>query len=382
MEIANSKKLSELTVADAKRILVYGCVLALAVGLFIAMLGRIAIAVLLGLVAAAWLLPIQRWFEKRLRAREGSALITIAVIVLPLTALVFYLGYELSIYSTLVHSKQSGIIGTLSRALAQYLPITPGSMRAALEAGFTEAMASSVEMVQALRQQVPLLLTSTSLFFFTIFYVLTQRTFLAMWVKSRVPGEYQPLYERLSVNVGGALRGALRAVFIDQSLKAAAILVLNLVFSIPLAVSLAFLTFLIGFFPLLGEWAVYVPVGIYLLAFRHEPKSAAIYLLIGLMMTISSSLLLRPRLASSGTRHFNFYWMLVALVTGVYSFGIPGIVLGPAILGFTKAVVETLFGASGYHDALLITKIQPDPAHQPELEANALIEEPKTVTVD
>lgn len=368
MEIANSKKLSELTVGDAKRILVYGCVLALAIVLFTVLLGRIAMAVLLALVAAIWLLPIQRWFEKRLRAREGSALITIAVIVLPLVALVVYLGFELSAYSNLVHSKQSGMIGTLSRVLAEYLPITPASMRAALEAGVAEAMASSVETVQGLRQQTPLLLASTSLFFFTIFYVLTQRTFLAMWIKSRVPGEYQPLYEQLSVNIGGALRGALRAVFIDQSLKAVAILILNLIFGIPLALSLAVLTFLIGFFPLLGEWAVYVPVSIFLLAFRHEPKSAAIYLLIGVLMTISSSLLLRPRLASGGTRHFNFYWMLVALVTGVYSFGIPGIVLGPAILGFAKAVVETLFGAPGYHDALLVTKLQQDATQQTRTE--------------
>ena len=55
-------------------------------------------------------------------------------------------------------------------------------------------------------------------------------------------------------------------------------------------------------------------------------------------MTLGSSLLLRPKLASESARRFNFYWMLVALVAGVYVFGIAGVVLGPAILGFVKAV--------------------------------------------
>jgi predicted PurR-regulated permease PerM len=137
-------------------------------------------------------------------------------------------------------------------------------------------------------------------------------------------------------------------------LKALVILVLNFIFGIPLALVLAIITFLLGFFPLLGEWAIYVPVSIYLLVFRHEPVSAAVYLGIGILMTLGSSLLLRPRLASASAQSgFSFYWMLVALVAGVYVFGIPGIVLGPAILGFVKAVADTLLGDVRYETSLL-----------------------------
>ncbi|HEY0080308.1 MAG TPA: AI-2E family transporter, partial [Pyrinomonadaceae bacterium] len=210
-----------------------------------------------------------------------------------------------------------------------------------------------------------------AIFFFTIFYVLTQRVRLASYIKVRVPGEYLPLYEKLTENVGGALRGALLAVLVDQTLKGVVILTLNLVFGVPLAVVLGLLTFLIGFFPLLGEWAVYVPISIYLLVFRNEPTSAAIYLSVGLALTLTSSLLVRPRLASSGARRFNFYWMLVALVAGVYTFGMPGIVLGPAILGFVKAVGETLFGDVRYETSLL----KEEKVQQAEEEANESLKE-------
>ena len=183
--------------------------------------------------------------------------------------------------------------------------------------------------------------------------MLTQRVRLAAYIKLRVPGDFLPFYERLGDNVGGALRGALFAVMIDQTLKAVAILVMNLVFGVPLAVALALVTFLIGFFPLLGEWAVYIPVSIFLLVFQHRPAAAAAYLLIGVAMTTGSSLILRPKLAARSAERFNFYWMLVGLVAGVYAFGIPGIVLGPAILGFAKAIMDTLVGDVKYETSLL-----------------------------
>ena len=143
------------------------------------------------------------------------------------------------------------------------------------------------------------------------------------------------------------------AVSIDQALKGIVIFVLNVVFGVPLAVVLGFVAFLIGFFPLLGEWAVYVPVSVYLIVFRDQMTGGLIYLAVGIALSLASSLLIRPRLAAHGARRFNFYWMLIALVTGVLTFGIPGIVLGPAILGFAKSIVDTLFGDVRYETSLL-----------------------------
>ncbi|HEX8140510.1 MAG TPA: AI-2E family transporter [Pyrinomonadaceae bacterium] len=345
--------MSELTVGDAKRILVYGVVVLLAVGLFVLLVGKVLVALLLGVVAGVYLLPVQEWLEKRLRARAGSALITIALIVVPLVAITSYAWYELSDYSRLVHERRDDIINSISVSLGQYLPVTREGTRAGLRVAFAEAVTRSAEASEELRKRAALLLASLSLFFFTLFYVLTQRIRIAAYLKVRVPGDYLPLYEKLTENIGGALRGALRAVFIDQTLKALVIFVLNVVFDVPLALVLSIITFLLGFFPLLGEWAVYVPISVYLLVFRHEPVSASLYLSIGLMMTLGSSLLLRPRLASASAKRFSFYWMLLALVAGVYVFGIPGIVLGPAILGFVKAVADTLFGDVRYETSLL-----------------------------
>ncbi|HYY96377.1 MAG TPA: AI-2E family transporter [Pyrinomonadaceae bacterium] len=346
-----SKRLGDVTVGEAKRAAVYAAATMLALFLFVRLLGEILVALLLGVVAGAYLLPVQEWLERRLRARAGSALITIALILVPLAVTVGYGWHELSGYSTAVEQRREQIIEGISRSLSEYVAVE--NTRAALQTAFSEAVLRTGSAAAKFRKRSALMLISAVVFFFTLFYVLTERIRLAAYIKLRVPGDFLPFYERLGENVGGALRGALFAVMVDQTLKAILFLILNLLLGVPLAVVLALVVFLVGFFPVLGEWAVYVPVSVYLLVFRDEPGAALAYLLIGVAVTACSNFLVRPKLAARTAQRFNFYWMLVGLIAGVYAFGIPGIVLGPAILGFAKAITDTLVGEVKYETSLL-----------------------------
>jgi predicted PurR-regulated permease PerM len=360
------RRLADVTVGEAKRAAVYGAAIVLALVLFVWMLGEILVALLLGIVVAAYLLPVQGWLERRLRARAGSALITIALILVPLVLTVGYGWEEMSGYSNAVEKNQKQIIESISHSLSDYVDVE--DTRFALQTAFGEAVVRSGKAIKDFRKRSALLLVSAAIFFFTLFYVLTQRVRLAAYIKLRVPGDFMPFYERLSENVGGALRGALFAVMVDQTLKAVIFLVLNLVFGVPLAVVLALAVFLVGFFPIVGEWLIYIPVSIYLLVFRHERGMALAYILIGVAITTFSILFVRPKIAARTAQRFNFYWMLVGLVAGVYAFGIPGIVLGPAILGFAKAIVDTLVGDVKYETSLL--------KEQRAQQAEAIKEEP------
>jgi predicted PurR-regulated permease PerM len=112
---------------------------------------------------------------------------------------------------------------------------------------------------------------------------------------------------------------------------------------VPLAAVLALASFIIGFFPIVGSWSIYVPVALWLLIFRSAPTSALLMVVIGFAVnTLFISMYLRPKIAADRSRVLNFYWMLVGLVTGVYTFGLSGILLGPVLIGLLKAVVDTV----------------------------------------
>src|SRR5215210_3400898 len=126
-ESGESKRLGDVTVGEAKRAAIYAGLTALALFLFVRLLGEILVALLLGAVAGAYLLPVQEWLERRLHARAGSALITIALIVVPLAATVGYGWYEMSGFSAQVQDegRRGRIIEGISRSLSEasvYLP--------------------------------------------------------------------------------------------------------------------------------------------------------------------------------------------------------------------------------------------------------------------
>jgi predicted PurR-regulated permease PerM len=139
------------------------------------------------------------------------------------------------------------------------------------------------------------------------------------------------------------LYGAIYATLLTQTIKSVVILAMNLAFDVPLAAVLAVISFVIGFFPIVGSWSVYLPVAAWLLVFRDARVAAALMVVGGLLFnTVFVSMYLRPKLAAERSRVLNFYWMFVGLVTGVYTFGLAGILLGPILIGLLKAIVDTL----------------------------------------
>jgi predicted PurR-regulated permease PerM len=61
-------------------------------------------------------------------------------------------------------------------------------------------------------------------------------------------------------------------------------------------------------------------------------------------ITLFMSMYLRPKIAAEKSNVLHFYWMFIALVTGVYTFGLVGIIVGPVLIGVLKAVFEAVTG--------------------------------------
>jgi predicted PurR-regulated permease PerM len=64
--------------------------------------------------------------------------------------------------------------------------------------------------------------------------------------------------------------------------------------------------------------------------------------------TVYISTYLRPKIAAQKSKVLNFYWMLVGLITGVYTFGIVGVLLGPMVIGLLKAIVDTITSTTSW----------------------------------
>jgi predicted PurR-regulated permease PerM len=338
-----NSRLADLSVPEFRRIALTWLLTAIVVGLFLWMVREVLIAGVLGIVIAAYLRPLYRRIEKRTGKPMGSAVLTLLLVIVPALGALAYSYLELVDVLGYISSHQTEVAGRIDTALRR-LPFLAGVDTADSVRRYVLLVSDyGTKIPEAVREAVVQLSVAITIFLLTAAYVFTDAASIVSYVGSKVPQRYDQLREALVTNVTGVLYGAIYSTLLTQSLKTLVIFLMNLVFGVPLAAVLAILSFIIGFFPIVGSWSIYVPVAAWLLVFRDSPVRAGLMLLVGFLLnTLFISTYLRPKIAAERSGVLNFYWMFVALVTGVYTFGLAGILLGPILIGLLKAVVDSV----------------------------------------
>ena len=337
-------RLSDLTIPELRRIVLTSALFAVVLALFLWMVRDVIIAAILGAVIAAYLDPMFEWVRERARAPAAAALLTLFVVIVPLLAVVVYSYVEiLGVGDYLVTHEREVAREIILKVRSLPWLSDSADVSHAVQRGVRAASSLSRRLPGAVIESAGHFSVAAAIFLFTAFYVLTQRREIGSYARSHIPPRYAELADALRQNVKGVLYGAIFSTFITQTIKSAVVFVLNLIFGVPLAALLAIISFVIGFFPIVGSWSVYVPVAAWLAIFRDNLLGAAVMITVGFLVnTLFFSLYLRPKLAADRSRVLNFYWMFVGLVTGVYTFGIAGLLLGPILIGLLKAIVDTV----------------------------------------
>ena len=317
-------------------------VLLVGLGLFLWMVHSVLLAALLGAVVAVSLRAPTGWLEGRLGHPRVSAVLALAAVVLPVAAILVYGAAEIHGAGEYLARHTDQVTREVSRGLRR-LPLVGGGAEESVRGVVETAGRRVTELPAGFRSAATGFTVAAAVFLLTAYYLLTDGRAVVAYVRESIPERWAPLAEALESNVTGVLRGTLLAVFVTQALKAAVILALNLSLGVPLPFTLAAAAFVIGLFPVLGTWTVYVPAAAYLLVFEDAPVRAAIMVGVGFgASTVLLSLWLRPRLGADRSHVLNFYWMFIGLVAGALTFGPAGLLVGPLLIGVLKAALDTL----------------------------------------
>ena len=340
-------RLVDLTLPEFRRMLVTTLLSLIVLVLFLWMVRTVIIATILGIIVAVYTRPGYLRVQGALGSRTAAATLTIMLIVVPVLALLVYSYIELKDVAAYVGENQLEIARKIDAAIRK-LPFMEGADT--LESVRRYVIAASnygTRIPGQIQEALSGFAIAATIFVFTTFYVLVDAERISEYARSKIPPRYTELVAALESNVKGVLYGAIYSTVVTQSLKTVILLVLFLAFQVPLAGVLAILAFIIGFFPIVGSWSVYVPAGLWLMVFRDAPAQGIALIAVGFFLnTIYISTYLRPKIAAEKSKILNFYWMLVGLITGVYTFGIVGVLLGPMVIGLLKAIVDTITATS------------------------------------
>jgi predicted PurR-regulated permease PerM len=342
-------RLGDLTLPEVRRILITTTLGAVVLVAFLWMVHEVVIAAILGLIIGFYLRPLYGWIVARTRQRTLSAILTLVGVILPILLVLAYSYSELSDVGAYVASHQQEIATKVNDAVRRLPFLKESNVSEAAGRWVTDATAYGTRLPSMLRSALAGFSIAATIFLFTAFYILIEAENVGAYLASKIPPRYQELRHALEINVRGVLYGAIYSTLLTQTLKSLIILGMNIAFGVPLAGALAVVSFIIGFFPIVGSWSVYVPVAIWLAIFRDQIGAAVAMVVIGTFVnTVFISMYLRPKIAADRSRVLNFYWMFVALITGVYTFGLAGILIGPILIGLLKAVIDTVTAGSSW----------------------------------
>ncbi|MFN2565636.1 MAG: AI-2E family transporter [Gemmatimonadaceae bacterium] len=333
----------DLTLPELRRIMITSMLSVIVLALFLWMVRTVIIAAILGIVIGVYLRPLFFQFFAAFGRRAPAGILTLLLAVVPVFGVLAYSYVEVADVAEYVDKNQVEIAREIDASLHRLPFFRDANTAEAVRRAVNQASAYGLQIPVAIREAVAGFTVAAAIFLFTAFYVMIDGERIAAYIRGKIPPRYAELSAALERNVQGVLYGAIYSTLLTQTLKTVIILTMLVAFRVPLAPVLAILSFVIGFFPIVGSWAVYVPVAGWLMVFRDAPGAAMTVLSIGFFVnTLFISNYLRPKLAAQKSRVLNFYWMFVGLVTGVYTFGIAGILLGPILIGLLKAVVDTV----------------------------------------
>jgi predicted PurR-regulated permease PerM len=349
LERRGNPTLAELTLPELRRMMVTTILFVVIVVLFLWMVRSVIIASILGIIVASYMRPVYLWLLARTRNMVIAATLTLLVLVGPAIGLTVYSYGQIADVATYVSKNHAEIARRIDESLHQ-LPFMQGANTSeAVQRYVIAASDYGTNILGGLRSAMKTLAIAATIFVFTAYYVMFDAEKILLYLRERIPPRYGELSRALESNVRGVLYGAIYSTFLTQTVKSVIILVMCLAFGVPLAGVLAIASFIIGFFPIVGSWSVYVPVAGWLAIFGNSPAKGVAMVLIGFFVnTVYISTFLRPKIAAERSKVLNFYWMLVALITGVYTFGLVGILLGPMLIGLLKAILDTITSQPGW----------------------------------
>lgn len=342
-------RVADLTLPEFRRMLITTTLFVIVLVLFLWMVRTVIIATILGVVVAVYMRPVYHWLTRRLGSSTSAATIALLLVIVPVLALLIYSYTEIKDVAEYVAANQSEISRKIDMSIRRLPFMETVDTRETVQRYVVAASNYGTRIPGIVRDALSGFAIAATIFVFTTFYVLVDAEKITAYLRSKVPPRYTELAAALEANVKGVMYGAIYSTFVTQTLKSAILLLLFVVFQVPLAGVLAITSFIIGFFPIIGSWTVYVPVALWLLVFRNAPAQAIALVSIGFFVnTIYISTYLRPKIAAEKSKVLNFYWMLVGLITGVYTFGLVGVLLGPIVIGLLKAIVDTITASSSW----------------------------------
>jgi len=273
----------------------------------------------------------------------GMILLTIPIAIL----LYFTITQILGISSLLLGSVQQATAGNSTMDLShingvvEKLGLSPAitqNIVDAIKSGILQLLSAITNSLITMVSSIPALAAQILILIFSIFYFARDGDKIVQYIKDVVPDKDKSFYREV-------LEGAddvLKSIIVGNIIPAAILGILSGVvyyfLGYPYVILLAIVSGIAMFIPIIGPWIVYGVIGLFSILTGNTVQGVLV-IFFGWIIETTTDFYIRPRISVQYSEVHPLVFLL-GFIYGAVTMGIPGLFIGPLILGITYAAYK------------------------------------------
>jgi predicted PurR-regulated permease PerM len=285
-------------------------------------------ALVFAIVIAYILYPAHKVISAKVGNTLSAALLTSLAIVVTIACIIF--GVKL-------------ILQEISRVFVavanfDFSKIVPDPNFASSAKEITRLVVSKVlESFSSAITKLPHVILSLFIFFVTLFFFLRDGKWVWLWIQDKIPLQHD---HKLNIfeNLRKYAKAFIQIWLIIGLLQALVAIIGFALFGLPYGFLAGFLALLLSILPIIGPWAMYVPIGI-MLILEGNPDTGVGILVYGLAISGFLDYVIRPYYAGRWSAVHPLI-ILLGILGGLFVLGPAGFIVGPILLLLIISILQ------------------------------------------
>lgn len=303
--------------------------------------------VIFGAILAYYVRYICKYIQPYVKYKSLAVFLGMVILSIPILLLLYFTFSQFisiagSLFGSLQQAANANNLDTsqLNQAI-QNLGLPPDitqSIVDAMKSWITQSISAIASYTVSLISYIPGLAAQLLILIFTVFYFARDGDKVVQYVKDVVPDKDKHFYQQVFNSADDVLKSIIVGNVIPAAILGILSGVLYYFLGYPYVILLAILSGIAMFIPVIGPWIVYGIIGLFSILTGNTVQGIMV-IVFGWIIETTTDFYIRPRISVQYSEIHPLIFLL-GFIYGAITMGIPGLFIGPLILGITYAAYK------------------------------------------
>jgi predicted PurR-regulated permease PerM len=303
--------------------------------------------VIFGAILAYYVRYVCRKIKPKVKYDSLAVLLGMIILAIPIILLLYFTFNQfISIAGTLFGSLQQAATANtvnttqLSQAIQNlgFSPDVTQSIVAAIKSWIVQSISYIANFTISLISSIPAVAAQILILIFSVFYFARDGDKVVQYVKDIVPDKDKDFYQHVIDSADDVLKSIIVGNVIPAVILGILSGVVYYFLGYPYVILLAIISGIAMFIPVIGPWIVYGAIGLFSILTGYTAQGVLV-IIFGWIIETSTDFYIRPRISVQYSEIHPLIFLL-GFIYGAVTMGIPGLFIGPMILGITYAAYK------------------------------------------